>query len=522
MTPPRPNRCPTASASLLEQALGVDGRRRRRARAPIRCGFGRRRCRTADRDGLTAIVGADYCRVDDRGRLLRAGGKSTLDLLRRTGLRCPGRARRGAAARRRGRDRRDPALLRRPQHRRRPVRRRHQRGRRPRPDPRRLQRRRLAGPAPPRRTALRSTRSPARPNSAPGSPGPDAERLLGERGFSLGHFPQSFQFATIGGFAATRSSGQDSAGYGRFNDMVRGLRAVTPAGVLDLGRAPESAAGPDLRQLLIGSEGVFGDHHPGAGAGAPGPGGHPLRGVVVPRLRHRRRRAARRRPDRHRADRDPAVRRGRDRRQPGDHRATSASSRSPAAAWRSRCSRAPRRTSRAGTPRRARCWRPAAARRWARRPRTRLGARPLQRAVSARLAAVRRRAVRDAGDGDQLVQPARAQGRGHRGADRRRWPNRAHRRWCCATFRTCIPPGHRCTSPSSPAQRGNPIEQWRTAKTAASDAMVARRRHHHPPPRRRRRSPAVDARRGRRPRRRRCCGPSRRRSTRPESSTRAS
>ena len=91
-----------------------------------------------------------------------------------------------------------------------------------------------------------------------GLTGPDAERLLGERGFSLGHFPQSFQFATIGGFAATRSSGQDSAGYGRFNDMVRGLRTVTPAGVLDLGRAPESAAGPDLRQLMIGSEGVFG------------------------------------------------------------------------------------------------------------------------------------------------------------------------------------------------------------------------------------------------------------------------
>src|SRR6185312_9838572 len=91
-----------------------------------------------------------------------------------------------------------------------------------------------------------------------GVTGPDAERLLGERGFSLGHFPQSFEFVTIGGLAATRSSGQNSAGYGRFNDMVRGIRAVTPAGVLDFGRAPESAAGPDLRQLLIGSEGVFG------------------------------------------------------------------------------------------------------------------------------------------------------------------------------------------------------------------------------------------------------------------------
>jgi alkyldihydroxyacetonephosphate synthase len=91
-----------------------------------------------------------------------------------------------------------------------------------------------------------------------GVTGPDAERLLGERGFSLGHFPQSFEFATIGGFAATRSSGQDSAGYGRFSDMIRAIRAVTPAGVLDLGRAPESAAGPDLRHLLIGSEGVLG------------------------------------------------------------------------------------------------------------------------------------------------------------------------------------------------------------------------------------------------------------------------
>jgi alkyldihydroxyacetonephosphate synthase len=91
-----------------------------------------------------------------------------------------------------------------------------------------------------------------------GVTGPDAEKLLAAHGFSLGHFPQSFEFATIGGFAATRSSGQDSAGYGRFDDMVRGLRAVTPAGVLDLGRAPASAAGPDLRQLIVGSEGVFG------------------------------------------------------------------------------------------------------------------------------------------------------------------------------------------------------------------------------------------------------------------------
>jgi alkyldihydroxyacetonephosphate synthase len=91
-----------------------------------------------------------------------------------------------------------------------------------------------------------------------GVTGPVAEQLLGERGFSLGHFPQSFEFASLGGFAATRSSGQDSAGYGRFDDMVRGIRLITPAGTLDLGRAPESAAGPDLRQLVVGSEGVLG------------------------------------------------------------------------------------------------------------------------------------------------------------------------------------------------------------------------------------------------------------------------
>ncbi|MFD4659037.1 FAD-binding oxidoreductase [Kitasatospora sp. NPDC058444] len=91
-----------------------------------------------------------------------------------------------------------------------------------------------------------------------GLTGPAAEALLAERGWELGHYPQSFRYATIGGFAATRSSGQDSAGYGRFDEMVRGLRVVTPAGILDLGRAPASAAGPDLRQLFLGSEGTLG------------------------------------------------------------------------------------------------------------------------------------------------------------------------------------------------------------------------------------------------------------------------
>ena len=92
----------------------------------------------------------------------------------------------------------------------------------------------------------------------PGLRGPEAEALLAEHGLTLGHYPQSYLHASIGGFAATRSSGQSSAGYGRFDAMVVGLTAATPTGSLDLGSSPANAAGPDLRQLLLGSEGAFG------------------------------------------------------------------------------------------------------------------------------------------------------------------------------------------------------------------------------------------------------------------------
>ncbi len=87
---------------------------------------------------------------------------------------------------------------------------------------------------------------------------PDAARLLAGHGFTLGHVPQSYEYATIGGFAATRSSGQASAGYGRFDDMVTALTVATPRGTVRVGRAPASAAGPDLRQLFLGSEGTLG------------------------------------------------------------------------------------------------------------------------------------------------------------------------------------------------------------------------------------------------------------------------
>ncbi len=92
----------------------------------------------------------------------------------------------------------------------------------------------------------------------PGLRGPEAEALLAQHGMALGHLPQSFEHATIGGFAATRSSGQSSAGYGRFDAMVVGLTVATPRGTLELGSAPANAAGPDLRQLVLGSEGAFG------------------------------------------------------------------------------------------------------------------------------------------------------------------------------------------------------------------------------------------------------------------------
>ncbi|MFF7381409.1 FAD-linked oxidase C-terminal domain-containing protein [Streptomyces griseoluteus] len=92
----------------------------------------------------------------------------------------------------------------------------------------------------------------------PGLRGPRAEALLAAHGFTLGHFPQSFEWATVGGFAAARSSGQASAGYGRFDEMILGLTLATPEGTVETGRAPRSAAGPDLRQLILGSEGAFG------------------------------------------------------------------------------------------------------------------------------------------------------------------------------------------------------------------------------------------------------------------------
>jgi alkyldihydroxyacetonephosphate synthase len=92
----------------------------------------------------------------------------------------------------------------------------------------------------------------------PGLRGPQVEAELGKFGLTLGHFPQSFEYATVGGWVATRSAGQASTGYGSIEKLVCGLRCVTPAGELDLPALPATAAGPGLRQLVVGSEGVLG------------------------------------------------------------------------------------------------------------------------------------------------------------------------------------------------------------------------------------------------------------------------
>jgi alkyldihydroxyacetonephosphate synthase len=92
----------------------------------------------------------------------------------------------------------------------------------------------------------------------PGILGPALERQLGHAGLTLGHFPQSFEYSTVGGWVATRSAGQASTGYGRIDELVEAVSCITPAGELETRDAPASAAGPSLRELVVGSEGVLG------------------------------------------------------------------------------------------------------------------------------------------------------------------------------------------------------------------------------------------------------------------------
>ena len=91
-----------------------------------------------------------------------------------------------------------------------------------------------------------------------GVAGPDLEAQLRAHGFVLGHYPQSFEYSTLGGWIATRSCGQQSARYGRIEALFAGGRVETPSGRLDLPAFPASAAGPDLKEWALGSEGRIG------------------------------------------------------------------------------------------------------------------------------------------------------------------------------------------------------------------------------------------------------------------------
>lgn len=245
-----------SATTLLRQVLGVS--------APHTDGLARDQVRLAPihlaaqhLDELAGIVGAEHAATDDEARLLRAGGKSTLDLLRRQSPQPQDAP--DAVVRPADHDEVEQVVRYCAAHRIAVV-----------PfgggtsvvgglDPVRdgfagviaLDLIRLAG-------LLEVDHTSGTATLLAGTSGPQAEQLLNAHGVSLGHFPQSFLHASIGGFAATRSSGQNSAGYGRFDDMVERLTVVTPEGTLRLGRAPASAAGPDLRELFVGSEGTLG------------------------------------------------------------------------------------------------------------------------------------------------------------------------------------------------------------------------------------------------------------------------
>jgi alkyldihydroxyacetonephosphate synthase len=88
--------------------------------------------------------------------------------------------------------------------------------------------------------------------------GPDLERQLNAQGWSCGHFPDSFTYSTLGGWIATRSSGMQSDRYGDVAEFTRGLRVVTPSGILVVRPVPSTSTGPSVREMVLGSEGRLG------------------------------------------------------------------------------------------------------------------------------------------------------------------------------------------------------------------------------------------------------------------------
>jgi alkyldihydroxyacetonephosphate synthase len=92
-----------------------------------------------------------------------------------------------------------------------------------------------------------------------GKNGGEAEKEAAEHGLTIGHWPQSVDVSSVGGWVSTRASGQFSTGYGNIEDIVYGIDAVLPNGeIIHAGKAPRAAAGPDLRHILMGAEGTMG------------------------------------------------------------------------------------------------------------------------------------------------------------------------------------------------------------------------------------------------------------------------
>lgn len=99
-----------------------------------------------------------------------------------------------------------------------------------------------------------------------GMSGPDLEKTLNnavelfkaKRAYTCGHFPQSFEYSSVGGWAVTRGAGQNSSYYGKIEDIVYSQEYVTPAGIIKSDEFPANATGPSVDQLMMGSEGTFG------------------------------------------------------------------------------------------------------------------------------------------------------------------------------------------------------------------------------------------------------------------------
>ena len=91
-----------------------------------------------------------------------------------------------------------------------------------------------------------------------GALGPALEAQLNARGWTIGHFPDSFTHSSLGGWIATRSSGMQSDKYGDIADITRGLRVARPGGLLDVRATPSASTGPSVREMVLGSEGRLG------------------------------------------------------------------------------------------------------------------------------------------------------------------------------------------------------------------------------------------------------------------------